>query len=297
MRTALVTGSSGFIGRHIAGRLRADDWRVTACDIVFGRDCRALFATDTKFDLVVHCAAIVGGRATIEREPLKVATDLAIDSDFFQYVARTKPWRAVYFSSSAAYPVRYQTGECTLTALGDPQTLHESYIHLDHCDEPDAIYGWVKLTGERLARHVNAEGGKVHVFRPFSGYGVDQDLTYPFPALLTRAMNHEDPFDIWGTGEQVRDWVHVTDVVAAVMSVLEHEPKDVGPINICTGVPTPFFELADMLNSAVGHNPGYRFLRDAPTGVMYRVGDPTELHKFYTPKIDLETAIKLSLGQ
>ena len=60
------------------------------------------------FDLIVHLAAIVGGRDTIENYPLAVGTDLSIDAEFFNWAVRTKQSKIIYFSSSAAYPIHFQ---------------------------------------------------------------------------------------------------------------------------------------------------------------------------------------------
>ena len=96
----LVTGDAGFVGRYFHKALDGHD--ITGIDIKNGIDARKFFTTDeTCFDLVVHLAAIVGGRATIEGEPLSVAVDLAIDSELFQWALRTKPGRIIYYSSSA----------------------------------------------------------------------------------------------------------------------------------------------------------------------------------------------------
>ena len=126
VRRALVTGHAGFLGRDFVRRLLADGWAVYGVDIANGpgEDCRKLFATsDERYDLAVHCAAVVGGRQTIEGEPMAVATDFSIDSDYFQWCLRTRPRRAVYFSSSAAYPVDLQ-------AEGSRHRLTEADIDL-----------------------------------------------------------------------------------------------------------------------------------------------------------------------
>ena len=82
---------------------------VTGVDIKDGNDCRDFFKVcDDKFDLIVHLAAIVGGRETIENDPLSVATDLSIDAEFFNWAVRTKQKKVIYFSSSAAYPISLQ---------------------------------------------------------------------------------------------------------------------------------------------------------------------------------------------
>ena len=88
----LITGDAGFVGRAFHRALDNKGHDITGIDIANGIDCRDFFKKDdTKYDVVIHLAAIVGGRATIEGNPLAVATDLAIDSDMFQWAIRTKP--------------------------------------------------------------------------------------------------------------------------------------------------------------------------------------------------------------
>ena len=277
MMKILITGSEGFVGKYFKQKLADHD--LTCIDIKTGVDCRAFFkAVDTQYDLVIHLAAIVGGRESIEGRPMAVADNLSIDSEFFQWCLKTKPHKVVYFSSSAAYPVYLQ-------AFPETQ-LKESDINLDNFDKPDMTYGWSKLTGEYLSQFVE----NVHIFRPFSGYAYDQDLSYPFPKYIERALSHEDPFEVWGPGTQTRDFIHMKDVVNAVMVAVEENIK--GPINLGTGRATSFLELAQLCTTAVGGHKGQILTRpDKPVGCMHRVSDNTKLLSFYTPKITLEEGI------
>ena len=289
MKSALVTGHKGLVGRHFTKRLLADGWAVYGVDIAHGasQDCRKLFATsDTRYDLAIHCAAIVGGRATIEGEPMAVATDLAIDSDFFQWCLRTRPRRAVYFSSSAAYPVDLQ-------AEGSRHRLTEADIDLSTPRLPDAVYGWCKLTGEMQAQLVRAEGVPITVLRPLSGYGQDQDPTYPFRAFIDRALARSDPFEVWGDGQQVRDFIHVEDVVAGTLAAVE---ADVDVVNLCSGVPTSFVDLAELVCASARYVPELAFELGAPQGVRYRVGDPTLMRTFYKLRVGLEEGVARALA-
>jgi nucleoside-diphosphate-sugar epimerase len=291
--TVLITGHRGFIGRHLLAECARRGYTVTGVDTAdpaFPDDCRRFFAHNTaRFDLVFHCAATIGGRVGIDHNPLGVATNLALDADLFQWALRTRPGRVVYFSSSAAYPVHLQGEFAPSTRLSEWQVE----LGTDVLGRPDGTYGWAKLTGEMLAEHVNDAGVPVHVFRPFSGYGADQDGDYPFRAFLDRARRREDPFEVWGTGAQVRDFIHVDDVVGAVFAAIEQDVR--GPVNLCTGIGTSFNELAELVTSAAGYSPTIRHVQDAPTGVDYRVGDPTAMRRFYQPKVTLEDAVRAAL--
>ena len=282
MRTALVTGAAGFVGRHIGQALGDADYCVTGIDLRSARGVIQMDALDLfrnhcgRYDVFIHCAAIVGGRATIDGSPLAVATNLALDSWAFMW-ARKHADRMVYFSSSAAYPVALQT-ESALYPLA------ESDIDLVNTRQPDSTYGLAKVTGEQLAMVARAEGQHVAIFRPFSGTGEDQDLTYPVPAICDRVRRREAPLVVWS--DTVRDFVHVDDIIGAVFAALKQGVT--GPVNLCSGVPTSFTELARRAALLAGYHPDIEVLNDKPTGVARRVGDPTLMHTFYKPRIGLD---------
>lgn len=290
MRQALVTGSEGFVGRHFVRWLTEHRWNVLGLDIVTGQDCRTWFRRDdftTRFDLVVHAAAVVGGRVGIDHRPLQVATDAGIDAELFAWAARTGQRHVVYPSSSAAYPVELQTGV-------PPYRLRESDLDLTVTGPADATYGEVKVFGERLAQVARDAGVGVHVIRPFSGYGTDQSVDYPFPAFVGRALDRADPFTIWGNGYQVRDFIHIDDIVGATMAMVADGIP--GPVNLGSGRPVEFVTLAEMICEAAGYRPTWLVDVDAPMGVAYRVADPTLMEQFYRPKVSLPEGIARAVG-
>ena len=125
------------------------------------------------------------------------------------------------------------------------------------------MYGWVKLTGEHLANRCDTTAS-IHIIRPMSGYGTDQDTTYPFGAFLARARGKADPFTIWGDGTQVRDWVHVSDIMGAIAALIEQDYCK--PINIGTGIGTDFTTPARQMTAAHGYEPTLLTYPDKPTG-------------------------------
>lgn len=292
MKRALITGAAGFVGRHIDAELRERGWYTTCVDLkptptTFGTDARDMFRIDTVvYDLVVHCAFHVGGRAAIDGEPRLLARNLELDATMFDWAVRTGQEQVLYFSSSAAYPTDLQDDFATA------RELRESDIRLNRLNigRPDARYGWAKLTGEQLAAAARESGLKVSVVRPFSGYGEDQDDTYPFRAMVERAKRREDPFVVWGPGTQVRDWIHIDDVVQGALAVVESGTEE--PVNLCTGVGTSMLELAELCCTSAGHKPEITPLPDRPTGVAYRVGDPTRFNQYWTAKVTLDEGVR-----
>jgi nucleoside-diphosphate-sugar epimerase len=283
----LITGHKGFVGRHFCYALR--DHNITYVDILNGIDARDFFRRDdTYYDLVIHLAAIVGGRQMIEGNPLALAVDLSIDSEMASWAMRNMPGHILYFSSSAAYPVELQTLELK-------RMLTENDINLKDIRLPDFTYGWAKLTGEMLCEHLRREGLTVTVLRPFSGYGEDQSLDYPFPSFMDRAARKEDPFTIWGSALTTRDWIHIDDIVEA--SLLLASSRMSINVNLSTGRPTSFMELFTLVTHRMGYKPALDVDTEAPMGVAYRVGNPALLNSLgYKPKVTLEVGVSRCLS-
>lgn len=317
MQKILVTGGAGFVGRHLIKRLLDRGDQVICVDpiwsgsggvdpeagwplfqpldhrnFVFVReDCRDYFkrVSDTDFDYAFHLAAVVGGRLVIENDPLAVAIDLSIDAEYWRWAALTKPKKNVCFSSSAAYPIRLQR-EDHFVLLREDMIDFNSDVGM-----PDLSYGWAKLTNELLAKLAFERYGLLSaIYRPFSGYGEDQDMTYPFPSICKRILdNLNQPIvKVWGTGRQMRDFIHIEDCIDGILLTVDRLNK-AEPINLSTGAFTSFIELAKTAARIAGYNPDVQGMSDKPEGVFARGGDTTKQREFdFGPKISLQAGIE-----
>jgi len=320
MRKVLITGGAGFVGRHFTKRLLDHGSEVHVVDPVvkhtggihpkagwplyeprdyavfnyYDVDCRAFFQQhqDTDFDLVIHLAAMVGGRQMIENHPLVVAEDLSIDSAYWQWAEHCRPAKTVCFSSSAAYPIKYQTADAY-------QLLREDMIAFD--DElgmPDMSYGWAKLTCEYLARLAFEKHGLKSVcYRPFSGYGEDQDVNYPFPSICKRVLAHKgvSSVQVWGTGSQMRDFIHISDCVDCVLKTMD-KIDDGDAVNLSTGIYTSFINFIRLAAGICGYAPEIVPMSTMPTGVHARAGDTQKQRDLgFTSSISLKTGITRAL--
>jgi nucleoside-diphosphate-sugar epimerase len=241
-----------------------------------------------RFAEAYHLASIVGGRKKIEFEPLVVGLDLAIDSVFFMWASKGGAIsRLLYASSSAAYPIDLQEEDGAVP-------LRESYIDIPNAKigMPDMTYGWSKLTGEFLAHLLATRDGiPTCAVRPFSGYGEEQDTSYPVPAIAARAAAREDPLVVWGSGRQSRDFVHIDDCILAMRRAIE-VIEDGSGVNIGSGRPTSFLEVAATYARLAGYEPEIRGTGEGPVGVHARFADVEESRR----RLGWEPTVSLDEG-
>ena len=317
----LVTGGAGFVGRHLVRRLLERGDEVVCVDQIAPRtggrhpnagwplfdprdfvkfrfvqaDCCDWFSENLHetFEQAYHLAALVGGREVIEHDPLAVAQDLAIDATFWRWAKEAKPGWIGCFSSSAAYPVRLQTRE-------HYRLLTEEDIEFGRdIGHPDLTYGWAKLTCEFLAKIAYEKHDlKSCIFRPFSGYGEDQDLAYPFPSIVKRVMDNRNAtaLQVWGSGQQMRDFVHIEDCIDLVV-LASQNISDASAINISTGKLTTFIALMTMVAKELDLSIEVSGMSDKPEGVFARGGDVTRQREIgFTAKIPLEEGIRVAIA-
>lgn len=321
MKKILITGAAGFVGRHFTKHFMETGDEVHAVDSIvpltggidpekswplfdprghknfhfYREDCRDYFrrAKDTDFDYTVHLAAMVGGREMIERNPLAVAEDLAIDADYWRWAKETKPKKTVCFSSSAAYPIKFQREK-------GHRLLTEDMIDFgDDIGMPDMSYGWAKLTHEYLAKLAwQNHGLKSVIYRPFSGYGEDQDDSYPFPSICKRVLSHHGAktLTVWGTGDQMRDFIHINDCVTGVIKTMD-QINDARAINLSTGIYTSFKQFAKLAARLAGFDPEVIGMSNKPAGVFARGGDTTFQRQLgFQATVSFEMGIKQALA-
>jgi nucleoside-diphosphate-sugar epimerase len=273
-KTALVTGASGFVGRHVTPLLREMGYAVAEIDVnhptnplkaeaFYDREYRSGF---TKWDVILHFAANIEDINARVHGGVAIFQDICLDYETAKYIERNPPKEAVVWMTSCAVD----------WAKEDP-------------------YSWVKLTGEKYCEALVKKGVPVKILRPFSGYGHTQALSYPFPAILSRAKRKEDPLTVWGSGLQVRDWVHISDLAQACVHSIHHFPVGV-PVPIGTGIGTDFLTLARMMADAVGYSPEIFADTTKAEASPRRVCESTlAMECGWEPKVTLEQGIAMGV--
>lgn len=265
-RRALVTGAHGFIGRHAARDLARAGWHVAG--IGHGdwdpAELRAYGIADWsaadidpgslrafgRVDLIIHCAGGASVAASLADPYADFMRGVASTAAILEFARRqTTPPSVVYPSSAAVY--------------GNTSAVP---IREDVTPAPVSPYGMHKTMAEDLCRFSAQHGGiPVAIVRLFSAYGAGLRKQ-----LLWDACNKILAGDLTfsGTGEEVRDWIHVDDAAALLVTAAEHASLDAPIVNGGTGIGTPIREILGSLRVLLGQVAGLRF------SGQRRPGDP-----------------------
>jgi GDP-L-fucose synthase len=264
----LVTGSKGFLGGHTCRYMKEKGHVVMGID----KDIFTDGLPNENFDILFHFAAYVGGRKGIDNNLYEITKNIELDRITFQW-AEKHVGKLIYPSSCAAYPKHLQTQH------GTP--MREDMAGGETFD----MYGMSKLAAECMLKFANF---KSHIMRPFTIYGPGQSMDYPLPAIIERAKQGE--CSVWGSGTQVRDWVHIADALKVFEYLMHREDPIV--LNIGTGIPLTFKEVAQVIYKEVnGRVVPVQTQSNQPEGAGFRYADISLLKS-----LGLEPSIGLAEG-
>ena len=302
MLRILMTGATGFIGQRLCASLsRIDEIRVTSLgrrgSNVFDVDSLVVSSFDRvalrhalagrEFDVLIHLAA--AGVHPADRDlGVLVETNAMLPSQLLELTAGCGVRAAVFAGSSAEYEARQHC----------PDPLRESAPL-----EMRKLYGATKAAGSLLAMSTAARINlsAAHL-RFFNVYGPGEAKHRLLPSLVTSLRNKRRA--ALSPGMQIRDFVYVDDVCAAIVQVMERllintaATQDV--FNVCTGVGHSVAQFAQTVAAGMGYSADlldFGAVSMRPDEILHLVGDHSAVTDFcgWRPRTDLIEGIRHSI--
>ena len=287
--TVLVTGGTSFIGSHLVEQLvdRGADVRV-ADDLSSGKT-ENLAAVEDEIDFyegnlkhwnfadeatrdidrLFHLAADHGGRGYISNYPANCATNMALDNIVFETAVQNGVEKITFASSACTYPTDIQQ---------ERKRLQEDMVSFDERGGAyaDESYGWAKLMGELSLQSFHEQYGvDASSVRIFTAYGPRENETHAIIALIAKAFAGQELFQVWGDGEQTRNFTYVDDIVSALLLANE-KITDATPVNAGISEYISINEVVEAIFDYMDEDlPEMNYMTDKPVGVRHRAADTT----------------------
>lgn len=260
MPTALITGSAGFIGSHIAQTLLSEGWRVIGVDCLSDyydvalkqtREKRLtgdyiavhdkvetpgllmdLFARERP-DVVIHLAAQAGVRYSIDNPRAYLESNIIGTFELLE--------------AARAYPPRHMLLASTSSAYGANEQM--PYRETDKADTQMSFYAATKKSTESMAHsYAHLFDLPITMFRFFTVYG---PWGRPDMALFkfTRAILNGDPIDVYNHGDMKRDFTYIDDLTHAIRLLIDKAPERGAPVENDSLSPVAPFRVVNIGNS------------------------------------------------
>jgi nucleoside-diphosphate-sugar epimerase len=311
-RAVLVTGGASFIGAHLVNALVGAGARVRVIDNLSSGNLENirhhLEKHQVEFthadlrepgvasramrgrEVVFHLAADHGGRGYVELHQAGPASNLFLDGLVFWEAYQAGVGKVVFASSGCVYPNFIQN-----------KPEEELYLTEEKVGPPydaDNMYGWAKLMGElTLKSYCEEYSMKAASCRYFTVFGPRGHENHAVVAMIARAFIGQNPFEVWGTGNQVRNWTYIDDIVRGTMLAGEHI-NDGTAVNLGTMERVRVIDAAKMVLEYTGHKAEIRLRPDMPTGPLNRVADNSLAKKMlgWQPEVEFAEGLRRTIN-
>jgi GDP-L-fucose synthase len=155
-------------------------------------------------------------------------------------------------------------------------------------------YGWMKRYLEKLAEYVASKSDvKIALVRPTATYGSWDYSGHVVPMLISKALEKLNPFEVWGTGNEIRDFLHAKDLARGCLLMLEKHAV-CEPVNLGYGQSFTISEIVNLILKATNHSEAkVEFDPSRPTAIPFRMVDTTKAKDLlgFEPELSLEDGI------
>jgi nucleoside-diphosphate-sugar epimerase len=304
----LVTGAGGFIGHHLANRLKDEGHWVRGVDLKVPEyepsradefevvDLRkydsCLQATRGQIDYVYNLAADMGGIGYISSSHAEIAKNNILINTHMLEAARLNGVTRFLFSSSACVYAGFKQTSADITPLREEDAYPA---------DPEAGYGWEKLFTEELCRYYQRDHRfdtrivRFHnVYGPLGTYEGGKEKA---PAAISRKVAlacDGDEIEVWGDGKQTRSFMYIDDCVEGLLRLMASTYRE--PLNLGMSTMISVDGLVDLVMAIADKRLIKRYDLTKPQGVRGRNSDNSRLFQAlgWEPSVSLEVGLEIT---
>ena len=277
-KTVAVAGGSGFIGTHYIIRLLEQGANIVTHTHVRPlqiKDNRIKVIENLDLEVLSDCYKLVEGADFVVHaggricHPASVPTDIQVSTQNIKVTGNLL--EASYKSNIKGFlDLNSSTGYPDIRRPLKEEEFWEAEPHSKYYG-----YGWMRRYREKLMEHVSRfTDMKIALARGTAIYGpydnFDLKTCHVVPALIKRVLSEEDPFEVWGSPDVVRDFLYVKDVVNAGLLVLE-KGESMKPYNVGSGEAITIGDIVDAILKTTGKTPEVYYDASKPTTIPFRM--------------------------
>ncbi|PKO62521.1 MAG: epimerase [Betaproteobacteria bacterium HGW-Betaproteobacteria-18] len=255
----LLLGGAGFIGSALASRLQHEKMPV---HIVGRHDADQLAQLLPQCSTVIHLASATTPGSSARQASLELG-NLALTLRLLDLLRAQPQTHLIFFSSGG-------------TVYGNPQRLP---VTEDSPIAPLSNHGAGKAAQESFCQALRAQGHAVTILRPSNAYGPGQTMKSGF-GLVRTLLEHArlgTAMEIWGDGENVRDYIYIDDIVKATLRLID-QPQDSGTYNLGSGMGYSINQVKEVVEQVCGRTLHATYRPARGTDVRSVVLDNTRLN-------------------
>jgi len=289
-----VAGHNGMVGKAVVRQLEKKDCEILtvnrqSLDLTIQQDVNNWLAHN-KPDAVILCAAKVGGILANDRYPAEfIYQNLMIEANIINAAHTNEVSKLLFLGSSCIYPKHA------------PQPMQESALLTGPLENTNEWYALAKIAGIKLCQAYRKQYGSNFISAmPTNLYGsydnFDLETSHVIPALIRKThdakLNNQNEIIVWGTGEPLREFMHVDDCADGIIFLLENY-SDLEHVNLGTGQELSIGDLIEMIKSAVGFKGETEFDTSKPDGTPRKLLNSEKIQALgWSPNISLQEGLK-----
>lgn len=292
IKKIIVTGGSGFLGHHLLRALDKAGYEVKNVDLKDNsefptvvadiRDRDSMRSAIKDADLVFHLAGLIEAGESVKEPGRFIDVNIGGTLSVMEAMRENGISNFIFSSSAAVYgePIRVPIKE-------DDRTI------------PINPYGMTKLAMEGLlSSYVSSHDFSGVALRYFNLYGPEEHHepeTHALPRFIKQIYDGEE-VTVWGSGEHLRDYIHIRDVVDAhlkAIELLEREPGKYHYMNLSTEKPASVMDIVGAVEKTMGKKANIKHFPPRPGDPLKLYADASKARQVlgWSPEVSLEDGV------